>query len=125
MEKPERVARDPAMSAKWDELAAGRDLPESAAPVLALLCRWHAVADRCAEDMDDAGGMVAYQDDRGELKPLPQVAALKQASAEIRALTKMLDAACEPAEEPGEGARDAVVNVIRLDRRAKARAAGA
>ena len=88
--KPPSVASDPFKSAKWDELTAGRDFRPSDAPTLALLVQWHAVVARCIEDMDAAGGQVAYSNAMDDLKPLPQISTMKQASAEIRALNKQL-----------------------------------
>ena len=84
--KPASVARDPFKSAKWDELAAGRRLRPSDVPTLTLLVQWHAIVNRCIEDMDEANGQVAYSNDMSDLKALPQIGIMKQASAEIRAL---------------------------------------
>ena len=89
LEKPVSVACDEFKSAKWDELTAGRSFPQSAAPTLQLLVQWHAVAMQCIRDLDDAG-QVAYVNDVGDIKALPQLGTMKQASAEIRALNKQL-----------------------------------
>lgn len=88
--KPPSIERDPFKSAKWDELTSERSFDASDAPALELLCHWHAVVQRCVDDIDDVGGQVAYQNDAGDLKALPQLASMKQASAEIRALSKQL-----------------------------------
>lgn len=89
LEKPDSVACDEFKSAKWDELTAGRSFPQSAAPTLQLLVQWHAVVMQCIQDLDDAG-QVAYSNDVGDIKALPQLGTMKQASAEIRALNKQL-----------------------------------
>lgn len=89
LEKPGSVACDAFKSAKWDELTQGRSFPQSAAPTLQLLVQWHAVVMQCIQDLDDAG-QVAYSNDVGDIKALPQLGTMKQASAEIRALNKQL-----------------------------------
>ena len=87
--KPDSVVCDAFKSAKWDELTQGRSFPQSAAPTLQLLVQWHAVVMQCIQDLDDAG-QVAYRNDVGDIKALPQLGTMKQASAEIRALNKQL-----------------------------------
>lgn len=88
--KPRAVANDPFKSAKWDEITAGRTFTTSHIPTLTLLVQWYAVVNRCISDMDDAGGRVAYENDMGDLKQMPQISTMKQASAEIRQLNKQL-----------------------------------
>lgn len=45
----------------------------------------------CMSDIDVGGGVqVAYQNDVGDIKALPQLSTMKQASAEIRQLNKQL-----------------------------------
>ncbi|NPD30539.1 hypothetical protein HLV37_01405 [Eggerthellaceae bacterium zg-1084] len=85
--KPDAIASDAFRSAKWDELTAGRDFAESDAPTLALLCQWHAVIARCMDDLDVGGELpaVAYQNDMGDLRAMPQLSTMKQAS--VSALT--------------------------------------
>lgn len=122
--KPPSVANDPFKSAKWDELTAGRSFSESDAPALALLCQWYAVAQRCIDDMDEIGGQVAYENKLGDLKALPQISTMKQASAEIRQLNKQLGIAdgAEREEVPG-GASTNVLYLVagnREERRARA-----
>lgn len=91
IEKPRSVEASEYRSSKWDELVAGRSFKQSDAPVLALLCQWYEVLDKCMDDIDIGGGIqVAYQNDMGDIKALPQLATMKQASAEIRALNKQL-----------------------------------
>lgn len=90
VEKPPSIERDPVKSGKWDEITADRDFSLSDVPALALLCQWHAVVQRCIDDIDEGGGQVAYLTDMGDLKALPQLSTMKQASTEIRALNKQL-----------------------------------
>ena len=66
LRKPRAVASDPFKSAKWDELAEGRDLSPSDAPALELLVQWYSVIQRCIDDMADANGQVAYMNDMGD-----------------------------------------------------------
>ncbi|WP_270207984.1 P27 family phage terminase small subunit [Eggerthella lenta] len=125
VEKPDSIERDEFKSAKWDELTAGRSYSESDVPALELLCQWHAVVQRCIDDMDEAGGMVAYQNEHGDLKALPQLSTMKQASAEIRALNKQLGINDEPAARPEPSRKETTLNVIKFRREEKARAARA
>lgn len=119
--KPPSIERDPFRSAKWDELASVRAFEAADAPALALLCQWHAVVQRCIDDMDELDGQVAYQNDAGDLKTLPQIAAMKQASAEIRALNKQLgigEEAKNSESKKSEAAR--VLTMVIGDRQRKA-----
>lgn len=120
--KPESVARDPFKSAKWDELTAGRRFRPSDVPTLTLLVQWHAIVNRCIEDMDDAHGQVAYSNDMSDLKALPQIGIMKQASAEIRALNKQLgiNDEADGGEADGEGDVLTLVTGGRQERRARA-----
>ncbi len=123
LEKPEAVARDRFKSAKWDEITAGRDFRESDAPTIALLCQWHAVVARCMEDLDFGGDLpqVAYQNEAGDLKAMPQLSTMKQASAEIRALSKQLGL-----EDGGGGGKRTEVTPLEVIRgRYRGRQAGA
>lgn len=89
--KPASVSSDPWRSAKWDEIVAGRGFAQSDAPTLALLVSWYQVVEQCMDDIGSNGGVqVAYQNDMGDIKALPQLSTMKQASAEIRALNKQL-----------------------------------
>lgn len=120
--KPASVARDPFKSAKWDELTAGRRFRPSDVPTLTLLVQWHAIVNRCIEDMDEAHGQVAYSNDMSGLKALPQIGIMKQASAEIRALNKQLgiNDEADGGEAVGEGSVLTLVQGNRKDRRARA-----
>lgn len=90
--KPKSVSSDPWRSKKWDELVRGRSFRPSDVPALTLLVQWYQVVDKCIEDLGcDGGGIrVAYSNDVGDQRALPQIATMKQASAEIRALNKQL-----------------------------------
>ena len=122
--KPESVARSPYKSAKWDEVVEGRSFSESDVPALTLLVQWYQVVDTAMEDIEVDGEIrLVYSNDMGDVKPLPQIAQMKQASAEIRALNKQLGINDESSggSEGGAGA-----NIIsfsarkRADRRARA-----
>ena len=88
--KPVSIQADEFKSAKWDEITNGRSFTQAQAPTIELLCQWHAVINRCIQDIDNNGGDVAYQNDIGDLKSMPQIGTMKQASAEIRQLNKQL-----------------------------------
>ena len=112
--KPASIERDGYKSAKWDELTAGRSYSEYDVPALELLCQWHAVVQRCIDDMDEAGGMVAYQNDHGDLKALPQLSTMQKASAEIRALNKMLGIGDESKSGKEEKSKKATILTLSL-----------
>lgn len=123
LEKPPEVACDEFKSAKWDELTAGRDFDVCDAPALALLCQWHKVAAQATDELESFGGQTAYTSEGGELRQFPQVATLRAASSEIRALGKLLGL--------GQGGRKAAqqrkattLEIIQGRRDRKARAAG-
>ena len=121
VKKPERVAAHPVMSAKWDELTEGRDYTAADGPVLALLCYWYAVVDTCERDLQVGDEIqVAYSNDLNDIKALPQVGMLKQASAEIRALNKQLGINDQAAKPKGK----AKLFVLQTNRRTKAASAG-
>ena len=120
VEKPASVAASPFKSAKWDEVTSGREFRPCDAPVLAMLCQWYEVVDKCMADMDAGDGIsVAYMNDMGDLKALPQVGMMKQASAEIRALNKQLGIDDEAPAAPQQG-RVVKLDVIRQARQSKA-----
>lgn len=124
IEKPTSIALSDFKSAKWDELTEGREFRQADAPVLALLCQWYEVIDKCMEDLDYDGEIrVAYQNDIGDIKAFPQLSTMKQASAEIRALNKQLGIEDEARPAPKEN-RVIPLNVIQSNRRSKAASAG-
>lgn len=114
LDKPDSVASDPVKSAKWDEVTACRGFTQADAPALALLCQWHKVAQQASEELESFGVGTAYQTDMGDLKPFPQIATLKAASAEIRALNKQLGLTGEAAPAPESKPKDARENVLEL-----------
>lgn len=92
LEMPASIKADSFKSAKWEEIVAGRKFSVSDIPTITLLCQWHAVIERCISDLDMGEELprVAYQNEIGDVKAFPQLATMKQASAEIRALNKQL-----------------------------------
>lgn len=114
--KPQSVARDRYRSAKWDELTRGRDFRPSDAPALTLLVQWYQVVDQCIEDLGsnrDEGIQVAYSNDVGDIRALPQIATMKQASAEIRQLNRQLGIN-DGRDSEAEGGGDGHADVLRL-----------
>ena len=88
---PDSIASDAFKSAKWMELTDGRSFRTSDIPALVLLVQWHAIVDKCIDDLYYADGLhVAYSNDVGDIKAFPQIETLKKASAEIRQLNKQL-----------------------------------
>lgn len=91
LQKPQEVKDNDFKSKKWDEIVNGRKFTDSDIPTLELLCHWYAVVDKCKQDMNYDGDIqLVYENNMGDIKPLPQLSTLKQASAEIRALNKQL-----------------------------------
>lgn len=118
--KPADVAAHPVKSRVWDEVTAGRSFSERDVPTLRLLCSWHAIAEQCMDDLDmDGETHVAYSNAMDDIKALPQIGTLKQASAEIRALNRQLAIDDEARPRP----KETTLHVIQ-GRRAR-RAAGA
>jgi hypothetical protein len=119
--KPTNIENDAFRSAKWDELTAGREFSQADAPTLALLVSWYQVVEQCMEDIGVNGGVqVAYQNDMGDIKALPQLSTMKQASAEIRAINKQLGISDEPAKEQGGSKKASVLSLVISDRQRKA-----
>lgn len=121
LEKPSSISDNPFKSQKWDEITEGRDFQASDIPQLVLLCQWYAVIDQCVNDLDYNGEIrVAYQNDIGDIKAFPQIATMKQASAEIRALNKQLginDEVTPKEEKP----KRSPLNVIQFNRQARSK----
>ena len=125
LRKPPAVEADEYKSRKGDELTSGRRFGPSDAPALALLCQWHKVADAAMEELESFNGQTAYTSESGELRPFPQVATLKSASSEIRALSKQLDiTAGGEVEEDDSEADDTLTLVLGNRAKRRARAAG-
>lgn len=102
--KPESIKTDAWKAEKWDELVKGRAFTTVDIPTLTMLVQWYAVLERCITDISEADGMVAYENKIGDLKALPQIGVMKQASAEIRALNKQLGIADGRDVDPGHSA---------------------
>lgn len=107
MTKPKKLRKPPSVSSnffkskKWDEITSARTFSKSDIPNLEMLCQWYAVVQKCIDDMtvgDDI--QVAYTNDYEDLKAMPQIGMMKQASAEIRALNKQLGINDQPDEKP-------------------------
>ena len=113
--KPKSVRDDPYRSRKWNEIVRGRSFRPSDAPALTLLVQWYQVVDQCIEDMSVGDGIqVAFSNDMGDIKALPQIATMKQASAEIRQLNKQLGINDGRDSEAGEDDGDGSTNILRL-----------
>lgn len=122
LKKPPSIEADEFKSAKWDEVTRGRDFRESDAPTLEVLMEWYSVVRQCIEDRRDANGQVAYANEMGDIRQLPQISTMKTASAEIRALNKQLGI-CDGHEEAQRDARPRITVLDgarrnRADRRA-------
>ena len=119
--KPANIENDTFRSAKWDELTAGREFSQADAPTLALLVSWYQVIEQCMDDIGANGGVqVAYQNEMGDIKALPQLSTMKQASAEIRAINKQLGICDEPAKEQDGSKKASVLSLVISDRQKKA-----
>lgn len=115
--KPSSIANSAFKSQKWDELTKGRNFSESDIPQITLLCQWYEVIEKCMEDLTYGESIqVAYQNDIGDVKAFPQLATMKQASAEIRALNKQLGINDEaaPQEEDRKDTKLALIQAARL-----------
>ena len=90
--KPKSVREDPYRNQKWNEIVRGREFQSSDVPALTLLVQWYQIIDQCIDDLTVSPGRVrvAYENDMGDVRAMPQTATMKQASAEIRALNKQL-----------------------------------
>ena len=89
---PAAVERSEYKAAKWREITGAHRFREADVPTLALLVSWHQIVDQCMDDITVGGDdvQVAYSNDMGDIKALPQIQTMKTASAEIRALNKQL-----------------------------------
>lgn len=102
---PDDVAQDPVLSAIWESLAPSGDNNFTAQDVEPLreLCFWHAVFRTAQHAMSKGGGKISIFDAVGYkpfkspegmslpmMRKSPALAVLKEASAEIRALSDQL-----------------------------------
>ena len=116
--KPASIRSDPWRSRKWNEIVRGRSFAPSDAPTIALLVSWYQVVEECMDEIShDSGVQVYYQNDVGDIKAVPQLATMKQASAEIRALNKQLGINDQAA--PAAPERKASVLQLVVDDRAR------
>lgn len=120
MEKPQTILKSQFMSDKWDEITAGRNYQQRDIPTLELLCEWYAVIERCKQDLTtkDELPRVCFVNDYGDHKAMPQLAVMKHASAEIRALNKQLGINDEVAQVTPK-AQITVLETIQSRRREK------
>lgn len=119
LNKPDSISHDEFKSAKWDELTEGRNYTQSDVPALTLLCQWYAVIEKCMDDITYNGEVqVAYQNDLGDVKAMPQLSTMKQASAEIRALNKQLGINDEARADSKP--KDTMLYVIQKNRQSRA-----
>lgn len=123
LKKPKSIKDNPFKSAKWDEIVKGRDFRDADVPVIALLCQWYEVVDKCMDDLHFPDGIrVAYQNDLGDIKAYPQLSTMKQASAEIRAINKQLGINDEATAET-KPSKETMLYVIQGSRKRKSGAA--
>lgn len=145
---PDDIAGDPVQREVWESVAPkGRNrFREEDVPLLRMLCYWHAVARECRRDLArgiepgrvavmERIGSKPYRDSSGNTPPLfrknPLLGILKEASAEIRAISDQLGISprtrAETAAAPKVMSRKAqILDMAKADREAKARrAAGA
>lgn len=89
---PEIIAADPFKRQLWEALTKDCQVQPEAVGVLSTLIYWRAIQEQCMRDIsgDDGQTHVAYVNDQGDVRAMPQLATLKQASTEIRALEKRL-----------------------------------
>lgn len=121
LQKPQHIADNPIMSQKWDEITEGRNFSPIHATTIEQLCFWYAVLRTCQEDITIDGNIqVAYANEYGDIKAMPQMASAKQASDQIRQLNKQLGINDEaPREQPKK--RNTTLNVIQTNRFARAK----
>ena len=117
IKKPASIEDSDFKSAKWDEITEGRNFKTSDIPALTLLCQWYAVIEKCIKDISINNEVqVAYQNNIGDAKPLPQLSTMKQASAEIRALNKQLGICDGVDEEASTVIKTSALEIVRKKR---------
>lgn len=91
MDYPDSITTDVEREV-WDSIFGTVSLSPAQIPEAVMLVRWQIIADKCQEDLTANGDVqVAYSPDGMTLSQLPQLATLKAASAEIRAISKRLN----------------------------------
>ena len=120
LRKPVDISRNKFRSKKWDEIVAGRNFRPCDIPIIKTLCYWYEIQDRCMADLEYDGELrVAYSNDLGDVREMPQVGTMKKASAEIRALNKQLGIDDEVAEAETQP-KETMLYVIQQKRLSKA-----
>ncbi len=98
LKKTSRVKADKFLSEKWDSIVGTRNFEDFQAPLIESLCIWYQVADKAMEQMTADGSLeVSYVNKFDDIKERPEINTLKKATAEIRALNKLLQIDDEPA----------------------------
>lgn len=122
-EMPESVRACQAEADVWRRLCESYDFRPCDVDNLALLCHWHAVADRLCEQMTrDGKKMVIGRDDEGNTSVNPAFYPLQAARGEIAALERMLGIAA--GARPKRAAAEVTkLEVIQGRRREKVRRA--
>lgn len=119
MEYPDGISTD-AERDTWDSLFGSVSLSPAQVPEAVMLVRWHLIAQRCVEDLTANGELqVAYSPDGMTLSQLPQLATLKAASAEIRAISKRLNLHDSKPKDTGKAS---VLQLVINDRKEKSNA---
>ena len=126
--KPKTIRDDPYRNRKWNEIVRGRDFGPQDVPAITLLVQWYQIVDQCMDDLASGGNgiQVAYSNKLDDIKALPQISTMKQASAEIRALNKQLgiNDTRESEAEDGEGGHADVLTLVQSRGPAARRATG-
>lgn len=119
MDYPTGISTD-AERETWDVIFGGISLSPAQIPEAVMLVRWQIIADKCQEDLTANGDVqVAYSPDGMTLSQLPQLATLKAASAEIRAISKRLHL---EESKPRETGKASVLQLVINDRKEKSNA---
>jgi hypothetical protein len=120
LKKPVRIKTDEYKNALWDSFTEGRDFDPADAPLLIQLIDMCAIAEQCAEDVDNDGHVtLCYSDDHGNIKALPQVAQLTQVSKAILKLKRELGITTK-AEGNSKKRKEVTLHVIQSQRRTRA-----
>lgn len=123
LKKPARIADNPVMNDKWDEITEGREFDPIHATTIEALCFWYWVLTTCQDDVIfDDGLHVAFANDYGDIKPMPQLGTAKQATDQIRQLNKQLGINDEVKTTTEEKPKETALYVIRENRQARAAA---
>lgn len=124
LQKPHYVEDNPIMSQKWDEITEGRNFSSIHATTIEQLCFWYAVLRTCQEDITVDGEIrVAYGNEYGDIKAMPQMESARKASDQIRQLNKQLGINDEAPSQPKK--REVNIIAVKQDKRAQRRAQAA